>query len=179
MPLLAPPAPANNDQRKGNPPMQQSPNNDNKLELEAETPELPEEKAERPEFVHIATKRRLRTWGQGKDFIGYLADHFGIPRDALTDRRIEKQHVQFHVAPNPNSVDAVHMAKRIDEDADLRRQIDDDVGVDVDRAAAGHRNDVGRVLFAPGSNFNRALLLVVAVSSAAAFLVVATALLVC
>ena len=27
--------------------------------------------------------------------------------------RIEKQHVQFHVAPNPNSVDAVHMAKRI------------------------------------------------------------------
>ena len=30
---------------------------------------------------------RLRTWGQGKDFIGYLADHFGIPRDALTDRR--------------------------------------------------------------------------------------------
>ena len=26
-----------------------------------------------------------------------------------------------------------------DEDAELRRQIDDDVGVDVDRAAAGHR----------------------------------------
>ena len=26
-----------------------------------------------------------------------------------------------------------------DEDADLRRQIDDDLGVDVDRAAAGHR----------------------------------------
>ena len=56
MPLLAPPAPANNDQRKGNP-MQQSANN-KKLELEDETPELPEEKAERPEFVHIATKRR-------------------------------------------------------------------------------------------------------------------------
>ena len=53
MPLLAPPAPANNDQRKGNP-MQ----NSKKLELEDETPELPEEKAERPEFVHIATKRR-------------------------------------------------------------------------------------------------------------------------
>ena len=26
-----------------------------------------------------------------------------------------------------------------DEDAELRRQIDDDLGVDVDRAAAGHK----------------------------------------
>ena len=29
--------------------------------------------------------------------------------------RIEDHHVQFHVAPNPNSVDAIHMAKRIGE----------------------------------------------------------------
>ena len=55
MPLLAPPPSTSNDQRKGEPVEQQQ---SNKLELEDETPELPEEKAERPEFVHIATKRR-------------------------------------------------------------------------------------------------------------------------
>ena len=55
MPLLAPPpaASTSNDQRKG-----RSGSNNNKLQLEDETPELPEGKAERPEFVHIATKRR-------------------------------------------------------------------------------------------------------------------------
>ena len=59
MPLLAPPPSTSNDQRKGEPVEQQQQNgNNNKLELEDETPELPEEKAERPEFVHIATKRR-------------------------------------------------------------------------------------------------------------------------
>ena len=53
MPLLAPPPSVNsNDQRKGRS------SNNNKLQLEDETPELPEGKAERPEFVHIATKRR-------------------------------------------------------------------------------------------------------------------------
>ena len=57
MPLLAPPpaASTSNDQRKGR---SSSSSNNNKLQLEAETPELPEGKAERPEFVHIATKRR-------------------------------------------------------------------------------------------------------------------------
>ena len=58
MPLLAPPPSTSNDQRKGEPVEQQQNGNNNKLELEDETPELPEEKAERPEFVHIATKRR-------------------------------------------------------------------------------------------------------------------------
>ena len=54
MPLLAPPPSVNsNDQRKG-----RSSSSNNKLQLEDETPELPEGKAERPEFVHIATKRR-------------------------------------------------------------------------------------------------------------------------
>ena len=56
MPLLAPPPSTSNDQRKGEPVEQQQ--NSIKLELEDETPELPESKAERPEFVHIATKRR-------------------------------------------------------------------------------------------------------------------------
>ena len=33
--------------------------------------------------------------------------------------RIEDHHVQFHVAPNPNSVDAIHMAKRIGKSCKL------------------------------------------------------------
>ena len=53
MPLLAPPPTTNsNDQRKGGADLA------DRLELEDETPELPEEKADKPEFVHIATKRR-------------------------------------------------------------------------------------------------------------------------
>ena len=51
MPLLAPP-PSTATRVKG----RRSSNN--QLHLEDETPELPGGEAERPEFVHIATKRR-------------------------------------------------------------------------------------------------------------------------
>ncbi len=75
--------------------------------------------------------------------------------------RIDNQHVQFHVAANPASVTAHQMAKRIGteldynnnkklimlmntnpnpiaaSDEDLKSRLDEDVGVQIDRAAAG------------------------------------------
>ncbi len=79
MPLVAPPPASASNERDLYEARQ-------KGKLVAATEERPEAGA-RQDYVHIATKRRFNTWRDGDNFIEYLADEFGLPQEALTDRR--------------------------------------------------------------------------------------------
>lgn len=148
-----------------------------KRELELETDNF-ETLGDNNQFVHIGLKNKLNTYKQGTNFVKLLEREFGLPRGAITNHKIESNHVQFHVEPNPRGINAAQMAKRIDTDGTLHSTINDQIGVQIDRAAAGHEDDTSFVKFPPaGFNLNLLILVVVAASTAAALLVVGTVLL--
>merc|ERR1712203_605678 len=66
-------------------------------------------------YVHIALNNEFQTWKEGSDFINALAWELGLPEHALTDRTIEKNHVQFKVEPNDLDVDASRIADALND----------------------------------------------------------------
>merc|ERR1711956_115648 len=75
-------------------------------------------------YVHIALNDKFQTWKEGSDFINALAWELGLPTHALSDRTIEKNHVQFKVEPNDQSVDASRIAEALNEIGLEKRQDD-------------------------------------------------------
>jgi len=92
---------------------------------------------EKKDFVHMFLKNRLNTDSQGNDLINTLAEVLGISPEALTERLVEEQHVQFRVNRNPQNVDADSMVDNIEHNADLQKRLNSDIGVDVEEAAPG------------------------------------------
>lgn len=121
-------------------------------------------------YVHVALNNKFNTWIDGEDFIDVLAQELGIPAQALTDRTIENQHVQFRVEPNPQSVDASQMAQMLDEDVVIKKRLTDTLGVDIAKAAAGTKGERSSVM-PHGRNLNLLILVVVGASTTASFLV--------
>merc|ERR1712051_149048 len=117
------------------------------------------------------------TWKEGSDFINALAWELGLPEQALTDRTIEKNHVQFKVEPNEQSVDASRIAEALNEigiekkDDDKKRSMAPvPLGVDIASVAAGGKDDRASV-FPHGRNLNLLILVVVGASATASLIV--------
>lgn len=122
------------------------------------------------DYVHIALNNKFQEWREGSDFINALAWELGLPEDALTDRTIENQHVQFKVDANPQNVDAAKVAEVLEEDINLKKRLTDTLGVDVANVAASDRADRSSV-FPEGNNLNLLILVVVGASATASLLV--------
>lgn len=122
------------------------------------------------DYVHIALNNKFQEWREGSDFINALAWELGLPEDALTDRTIENQHVQFKVDPNPQNVDAAKVAEVLGEDINLKKRLTDTLGVDVANVAASNKADRSSV-FPEGNNLNLLILVVVGASATASLLV--------
>jgi receptor-type tyrosine-protein phosphatase N len=121
-------------------------------------------------YVHISLNNKFKRWREGHDFINALAWELGLPEDALTDRTIENQHVQFKVEPNDQSVDAAKVAHVLDEDITIQKRLTEALGVDIARAAASDKGDRESV-FPHGRNLNLLILVVVGASATASLLV--------
>lgn len=128
-------------------------------------------------YVHIALNNEFQTWKEGSDFINALAWELGLPEHALTDRTIEKNHVQFKVEPNDQSVDASRIAEALNE-IGIEKRLDDKkrsmapvpLGVDIASVAAGGKDDRASV-FPHGRNLNLLILVVVGASATASLIV--------
>merc|ERR1719400_1266023 len=128
-------------------------------------------------YVHIALNNEFQTWKEGSDFINALAWELGLPEHALTDRTIEKNHVQFKVEPNEQSVDASRIAEALNEIGIEKRQDDKKrsmapvpLGVDIASVAAAGKDDRASV-FPHGRNLNLLILVVVGASATASLIV--------
>jgi len=122
------------------------------------------------DYVHIALNNKFQEWREGSDFINALAWELGLPEEALTDRTIENQHVQFKVDPNPQNVDAAKVAEVLGEDINLKKRLTDNLGVDVANVAASNKADRSSV-FPENNNLNVLILVVVGASATASLLV--------
>lgn len=104
------------------------------------------------DFVHIYLNKRLQTWFQGSDMIHHLADELGLPEEAITNRLIENQHVQFRVEPNPQNIDAEKVADILGENIEMKKRVAKKFGVDIDNVLAGHEHDLPEMLYARSRN---------------------------
>jgi len=142
--------------------------NDNLEDAEAEAAK---------DYVHIALNNEFQTWQEGSDFISALAWELGLPEHALTDRTIEKNHVQFKVEPNDQSVDASRIAEALNE-LGIEKRFDDKkrsmgpspLGADIANVAAGGKDDRASV-FPHGRNLNLLIFVVVGASATASLVV--------
>jgi len=130
-------------------------------------------------YVHIALNDKFQTWKEGSDFINALAWELGLPTDALSDRTIEKNHVQFKVEPNDLDVDASRIADALNDisiekgpsDSKAKRTMSETpLGVDIAKVAAGGKDDRASV-FPHGRNLNLLILVVVGASATASLVV--------
>jgi len=130
-------------------------------------------------YVHIALNDKFQTWKEGSDFINALAWELGLPRHALSDRTIEKNHVQFKVEPNDLDVDASRIADALNEiniekgpsDSKTKRNMaGTPLGVDIAKVSAGGKDDRASV-FPHGRNLNLLILVVVGASATASLVV--------
>merc|ERR1711881_635821 len=103
----------------------------------------------------------------------------GLPRHALSDRTIEKNHVQFKVEPNDLDGDASRIADALNEiniekgpsDSKTKRTMaGTPLGVDIAKVAAGGKDDRASV-FPHGRNLNLLILVVVGASATASLIV--------
>lgn len=97
------------------------------------------------DFVHMFLKNRFDTMSQGHDLIDALADDMGVPPQALTDRLIEDHHVQFKVNQNPQNINAENIASNIEHNVNLRKRIGSEIGVNVEEAAPGTKDEYVRM----------------------------------
>lgn len=130
---------------------------------------LPTEKDQK-DYVHIALNNEFQRWREGSDFINALAWELGLPEHALSDRTIEKQHVQFKVEPNEQDLDAIRIADALNDDISIQKRLTDTLGVNIAQAAAGEKEDRVSV-FPHGRNLNLLILVVVGASATASLLV--------
>jgi len=133
---------------------------------------------EKRDFVHMFFKNRLSTDSQGNDLINTLAEIMGISPEALTERLVEEQHVQFRVNQNPQNVDADNMVDNIEHNADLQKRLNSDIGVDVEEAAPGTKHDYIHRMSGPRSSLvfmSSHLNLVLGVASVTAAVIAAIA----
>lgn len=131
-------------------------------------------------YVHIALNNEFKTWKEGSDFINALAWELGLPTDALSDRTIEKNHVQFKVEPNDLDVDAQKIADALNDNISIEKGPSDSkakrtmsetpLGVDIAKVAAGGKDDRASV-FPHGRNLNLLILVVVGASATASLVV--------
>jgi len=130
-------------------------------------------------YVHIALNDKFQTWKEGSDFINALAWELGLPRNALSDRTIEKNHVQFKVEPNDLDVDASRIADALNDisiekgpsDSKTKRNMaETPLGVGIAKVAAGGKDDRASV-FPHGRNLNLLILVVVGASASASLVV--------
>merc|ERR1711981_656312 len=131
----------------------------------------------RKEFVHLMMKKRFDKWRDGMDFVDFLADEFGVPRDALDTPRIDDHHVQFRVDPNPQNIDAEKMAYDLGNDITLKKRISNQLGLEVSEAAAGDRNDYDVSKF-PATSISNLLYIALVATSTLAILILSAAVLV-
>jgi len=131
------------------------------------------------DYVHIALNNKFQTWKEGSDFINALAWQLGLPRQALSDETIEKQHVQFKVEPNDQNVDASKIADALNDiniekgpsDSNNKRSMSSTpLGMDIAKVAAGSKDDRASV-FPHGRNLNLLILVVVGASATASLVV--------
>ena len=121
-------------------------------------------------YVHILLNNKFQHWGDGSDFINALAWELGLPEHALSDRTIEKQHVQFKVEPNEQNVDASKVANALSDDINIQKRLTNTLGVEIANVAAGKRDDRSSV-FPHGQNLNLLILVVVGASATASLIV--------
>lgn len=121
-------------------------------------------------YVHIALDKRLKHWKDGEDVIDTLSQELGIPDQAIQDKFIENQHIQFKVEPNARDIDASQVAQALENDINVQKRLSNDLGVDIAKAAAGKRADRASV-FPHGRNLNLLILTVVGASATASLLV--------
>lgn len=117
-------------------------------------------------YVHMQLNNRLQTWMQGSEMISRLAKELGIPEDALTERLIEDQHVQFRVEPNPQNIDAQQMVEQLGQNIEITKRVEDQVGVDIHRVVAGHQNEYQNAMFTGAMDPNLLLGITVAMATA-------------
>lgn len=152
----------NNGQREEELTMSTSNNKEKRTMAETDMPNK--------DYVHIALNNKLRRWGEGSDFINTVAEALGLPEHALSDRTIEKQHVQFKVEPNQQDVDAAKIAEALNGNISVQKRISGTAGVDIAQAAAGEKEDRASV-FPHGRNLNLLILVVVGASVTASLVV--------
>jgi receptor-type tyrosine-protein phosphatase N len=130
-------------------------------------------------YVHIALNDKFQTWKEGSDFINALAWELGLPTHALSDRTIEKNHVQFKVEPNDLDVDASGIADALNDisikkgpsdNKEKRTMAETPLGVNIANVAAGGKDDRASV-FPHGRNLNLLILVVVGASATASLVV--------
>lgn len=140
---------------------------------------LPPQQQQHPDqFVHIFLKDRFNTWDQGYNLIDAMADALGLSPQALSDRLIEDHHVQFRVDPNPQDIDARRLVEHFENNHELQKRIKSEIGVDVEEASAGTKNDYNRAYMRNRTMTYQTLLLVTASVGAAVLAAVATLLII-
>merc|ERR1712226_8824 len=139
---------------------------------------LQEEQKQAPKkFLHVMMKKRFDRLQDGMDLVDIVAEELGLPRHALDEERIDDHHVQFRVDPNPKNIDAEKMANSLENDIILRKRISNELGLEVDQAAAGDRDDYDVFKF-PASSINNMLYAVLIATSTLALLVLSTAIII-
>jgi len=136
-----------------------------------------EEQQEPKKFLHLMMKKRFDRLQDGMDLVDMLAEELGLPRHALDEERIDDHHVQFRVDPNPQNINAEKMANSLQNDIILRKRISNELGLEVDQAAAGDRDDYDVFKF-PASSINNMLYAVLIATSTLALLVLSTAIII-
>merc|ERR1711962_474611 len=139
--------------------------------------QLQQEQEEPKKFLHLMMKKRFDRLQDGMDLADMLAEELGLPRHALDEERIDDHHVQFRVDPNPQNIDAEQMANSLENDIVLRKRISNELGLEVDQAAAGNRDDYDVFKF-PASSINNMLYAILIATSTLALLVLSTAIIV-
>merc|ERR1712136_373778 len=122
-------------------------------------------------------KKRFDTLQDGMSLVDIIAEELGLPRHALDEERIDDHHVQFRVDPNPRNINAEKMANSLENDIVLRKRISNELGLEVDKAAAGDRDDYDVFKF-PASSINNMLYAILIATSTLALLVLSTAIIV-
>merc|ERR1711962_1444772 len=139
--------------------------------------QLQQEEEQPKKFLHLMMKKRFDRLQDGIDLVDMLAEELGLPRHALDEERIDDHHVQFRVDPNPQNIDAEQMANSLENDIVLRKRISNELGLEVDQAAAGNRDDYDVFKF-PASSINNMLYAILIATSTLALLVLSTAIIV-
>jgi len=136
-----------------------------------------EEQQQPKKFLHLMMKKRFDTFQEGMNLVDIIAEELGLPRHALDEERIDDHHVQFRVDPNPQNINAEKMANSLENDIVLRKRISNELGLEVDKAAAGDRDDYDVFKF-PASSINNMLYAILIATSTLALLILSTAIIV-
>lgn len=103
---------------------------------------LEAEPVQNENYLYINIKDRFKAVSQGSKLIEFVADHLAVPLQFFSSKpTISKSQLAVQVFPNPRQLNASLMAEELNKDEDMKADIKDKIGVDIDNFAVGSEVD--------------------------------------